>query len=176
MAISSKLQNLFDKLKFTYDDSTAKLTNTQNIQISISVENLKTYFTTVEDSDIDFILQNVEFNNLVKKNEELYEIIDTLKKQCISDQTCSDNYDKFLKELYALEIKIIVYLCKKVKDVTNNQLLTNFIESLTQKLEKLNAYYDEEFKKQTGGFEKYINSKYKKIKYKGKYKILLKEI
>ena len=175
------MEELFNLIEFTYDSTNNEIKSNLTGQILPITDSFKNYLKNLSDDDINkltyHIKNNGKLSNLIEKNKNLFVIIKKIQEQCKNQSGCSESFVILLNQLHVLEIKIIIHICKQLKDTTNSELLQKFFQSVTPKLESLNAFYDEKLSQnQKGGFHISINSLYKEIKYKGKYITLNKKL
>jgi hypothetical protein len=177
------MEDLFNLIDFTYDSTNNEIKSNLTGQILPITESFKNYLKNLSVDDINKLRNhtqnNAKLSNLIEKNKNLFDIIKKIQEQCKSKNQpeCSESFVILLNQLHVLEIKIIVYICKQLKDTKNSELLQKFFESVTPKLTSLNEFYDQKLSQnQLGGFHISINSLYKEIKYKGKYLSLNKKL
>lgn len=151
---------------------------------------------TLKDMYDEISVHKDNVNNLAEKDHEL---VESIKKMLEYDIRNVDIFSNLLKQLYLLQIKVIIFNCRKFlqdKDKSGyiNELFTNITKVLTNKLEALNKLFDAKMNQynsgeqkreaqelpisqqevlpeqsQAGGAAKYYKDKYKYMKYKMKY-------
>ena len=169
------------------------------------VESTQEFQELYKDLSIDELIElknsvvaNKEKTDSMKDtNKELRKILTNLKVAFKENNPTVQKINAFVDELFRLELKLIVYKCKKIisKNVPNADILNKFLGVINGKLNNLNEFHDlqqQECKKtekdripkesansipQTGGAtESLIDILYKKYKYKMKYMQLKKYI